>query len=85
MDASLADLRALCEDTTELVHAVEGLDPPKTAGGGGGCCGGGGGGKALVAVAPAPVATVEGLLAKDVELASLRSLLRKALGEGGVQ
>lgn len=82
VDASLADLRALCEDTTELVHAVEGLDPPKTAGGGGGCCGGGGGGKALVAVAPAPVATVEGLLAKDVELASLRSLLRKALGEG---
>ena len=79
VETSLSGLRECVEDTAEMVHTMDGIAPPKV-GGGGGCCGGSGG-KSLVAVAPAPLATVDGLLSKDVELATLRGGLRKALAE----
>ena len=80
VDSTLADIRSCVEDTQEMVHTMDGLAPPKT-GGGGGCCGGSKGGKNMVAVAPAPLATVDGLLSKDVELAALRGALRRVLGD----
>lgn len=80
VDSTLADIRSCVEDTQEMVHTMDGLAPPKT-GGGGGCCGGSKGGKNMVAVAPAPIATVDGLLSKDVELAALRGALRRVLGD----
>ena len=74
VDASLADVRNCVEESAELVHEVANVKGG--GGGGGGCCGGKG-----ATVAPAPVSTVDGLLSKDVELATLRSVMRKALSE----
>ena len=78
VESLLADLRTCVEDTEELVHTVEGLAPPKQGGGG---CFGGGNKTSIVAIHPLPVATIDGLLGKDVEIATMRGALRAALGD----
>ena len=77
VDSSLAELRSCVEDTQEIMHGMDGLAPP---GGGFGMCGGSKPPKS-VTVSSAPVAIVTGLLSKDVEMATLRGALRRALGE----